>query len=461
MRQLTASFFYAACLICALGLIACSSDGSTPPYDPRASQLQDLSQLRHYLLLEAAYSDAQRALASQAISESEAGAGKWTAADFELQIARVVALADNGHSTVWSGPRSERMNRIPARLLLLADGVFVVRAKGPGVSVLGMRVDAIDGLASAEILRRLRIYRGGPDNLRDYDDVSLLESPQLLHAAGIAQSDHEVTLTVSDQDHARNLQLSALPRAPDEPRAQPLRFLAAQRVINEGAEWQSAFQNTPAPLWLEEPDLAFRLEPLAALRAVYLQLKVNTNAADGERIGPFLARARRSIAEGRPQNVILDMRFNGGGDYTKTAAFMSDLPNMVPPEGRIFVITHVATFSAGISSVGFVKQAAPRQVIIVGEPNGDRLIFYGEPRDLTLPNSGIGVSYATGLHDYLHGCRWFGPCYWVNWLYPISVPTTLEPDISAPLSFALIAAGRDPAIEAISLALQHPSRPEI
>jgi hypothetical protein len=267
MRQLTASFFYAACLICALGLIACSTDGSTPPYDPRASQLQDLSQLRHYLSLEAAYSDAQRALASQAISESEAGAGKWTAADFELQIARVVALADNGHSTVWRGPRSERMNRIPARLLLLADGVFVVRAKGPGVSVLGMRVDAIDGLESAEILRRLRNYRGGPDNLRDYDNVSLLESPQLLHAAGIAQSDHEVTLTVSDQDHARNLQLSAFPRAPDEPRAQPLRYLAAQRVINEGAEWQSAFQNTPAPLWLEEPDLAFRLEPLAALRA--------------------------------------------------------------------------------------------------------------------------------------------------------------------------------------------------
>ena len=244
--------------------------------------------------------------------------------------------------------------------------------------------------------------------------------------------------------------------APDEPRVQPLRYLAAQRVINEDAEWQSAFQNTRAPLWLQEPDLAFRLEPLAALRAVYLQLKVNTNAADGERIGAFLARARRSIAEDRPQNVILDMRFNGGGDYTKTAAFMSDLPKMIPAEGRIFVITHVATFSAGISSVGFVKQAAPRQVIIVGEPNGDRLIFYGEPRDLTLRNSGIGVSYATGLHDYLHGCRWFGPCYWVNWLYPISVPT-LDPDISAPLSFALIDAGHDPAMEAISLALQHPT----
>jgi hypothetical protein len=40
----------------------------------------------------------------------------------------------------------------------------------------------------------------------------------------------------------------------------------------------------------------------------------------------------------------------------------------------------------------------------------------------------------------------------VNWIFPISVPT-LEPDLAAPLSFASVAAGRDPAMEAISLAL--------
>jgi hypothetical protein len=147
------------------------------------------------------------------------------------------------------------------------------------------------------------------------------------------------------------------------------------------------------------------------------------------------------------------MRFDGGGDYTKTAAFMSMLPTMIPDPGKVFVITHTTTFSAGISSVGFVKQASQQRVAIVGEPSGDRLVFYGEPRDLVLPNSGIGMSYATGLHDYLHGCRWFGPCYWVNWFYPIAV-STLEPQLVAPLSFELVASGRDPAMEAISIALQ-------
>jgi hypothetical protein len=418
----------------------------------RASQLQDLSVLRRFLTLDAAYSDQQRARASQAISESEAGAGTWTAADFELHVARVVALADNGHSTVWTAARSGRMNRLPMRLLLLSDGLFVVRAKGPGVPALGMRVDAVDSIATADVLRRLRVYRGGPDNLRDHDNVSLLESPQLLHAAGIARSEHEVTLTVSGQGEARNLVLAALAPAPGEPRLQRLRHLSAERLSNENVEWQSAFQNQSAPLWLQQPDQAFRLVPLPALAAVYLQLKTNMDAEDGERIGAFLAQARRTIAEARPQNVILDMRFNGGGDYTKTAGFMADLPKTIPAEGRVFVITDAATFSAGISSVGFVKQSRPRQVTIVGEPIGDRLIFYGEPRDLTLPNSGIGMSYSTGLHDYRHGCRWFGPCYWVNWIFPIAVPS-LDPELAAPLSFAAAAAGRDPAMEAISLAL--------
>jgi hypothetical protein len=441
-------------LVCALSVVLSPAAGeSIPPSDARAAQLQDLAQLRRYIALDAAYSSAQRALALQVIGAAESGAGKWTAADFELRVARVVALADNGHSTVWSDPRSNRMNRVPIRLVLLAEGVFVARAKGPGVPALGMRIDAIDNITTADILRRLRVYRGGPDNLRNQDNLSLLESPQLLHAAGIALSEQELTLAVSAQGHTKSLALSALPPDPHEGAVHRLRYLSAQRTGQENADWQSAFQKQSAPLWLQQPDQVFRLEPLPALAAVYLQLKSNMDAEDGQRIGAFLAQARRSIAAMRPQNVIVDLRFDGGGDYTKTQSFMSDLPMMIPPKGRVFVITHATTFSAGISSVGFLKQSAPRQVIIVGEPVGDRLVFYGEPRKFTLPNSEIGMSYATGLHDYLHGCHWFGPCYWVNWLFPISVPT-LEPELTAPLSFALIAAGRDPAMEAIATALK-------
>ena len=446
MRALAAS----ACL---MTLLSCKPQAPTLPPGARAAQLQDLAKLRRYVTLDASYSAVQRELAMQAIRGCEEHAGKWTPAEFEMQVARVVALADNGHSRVWSRSRSNRMNHLPVRLFLFSDGVFVIAAKEAGLPALGRRVDAIEGFPAGDVLRKLRIYRGGRDNLRDYDDLSLLESPELLHAAGIAQSSQEVTLTVSGEDHSSNIRLFAQSPFAAEPDVQRLRYLTAQRVAGEDAAWESAFQDTPTPVWLREPDVAFRFVPMPSLRAVFLQMKTNTDADDGEKITPFLAQARQSIAELRPQNLILDMRFNGGGDYTKTVAFMSELPTMVPGNGQIFVITDVATFSAAISSIGFAKQAAPQKVIIVGEPSGDRLIFYGEPRKFTLPNSGIELSYSTGLHDYLHGCHWFGHCYLMDWLYTISVPT-LEPAISTPLSFAVAKAGRDPAMDAITQMLE-------
>jgi hypothetical protein len=257
MRQPTSLRLRALCLVFGLSLAACSKEPSSPSLDARTAQLQDLSQLRRYVALDAAYTDAERALALKSVAASEAGAGKWSAADFELQVERVVALADNGHSTVWRGDRAGRMNRIPARLLLFADGVFIVRARGSATDVLGARVYAVDGIPIAEVIRRLRVYRGGPNNLRDYDDVGMLESPQLLHAAGITESESELTLSVTSHDKAGDIKFAALPPASGGTRAQPLRNLAALPEVGESPGWRSAFQNSPLPLWLQEPRRLF------------------------------------------------------------------------------------------------------------------------------------------------------------------------------------------------------------
>jgi hypothetical protein len=72
---------------------------------------------------------------------------------------------------------------------------------------------------------------------------------------------------------------------------------------------------------------------------------------------------------------------------------------------------------------------------------------------MTLPNSGITIRFATGLHDYKNGCQWFGPCFWMNWVYSVAVDS-LDPDIRAPLDGQALAEGRDPALEAVAAALR-------
>jgi hypothetical protein len=144
------------------------------------------------------------------------------------------------------------------------------------------------------------------------------------------------------------------------------------------------------------------------------------------------------------------MRLNGGGDLNTTRDFMKRLPTLV--RGRIFVLTSPWTFSAAISSVGYLKQADPKRVAIVGEPVGDRLEFWSEGSVVLLNRLDIAVLYATERHDYRTGCRPYRDCHASVVRNPISVPS-LAPDIAAPLTLEAYRAGRDPGMEAIAAAL--------
>jgi hypothetical protein len=142
---------------------------------------------------------------------------------------------------------------------------------------------------------------------------------------------------------------------------------------------------------------------------------------------------------------------NGGGDLNTTRDFMESLPSLVP--GRIFALTSPWTFSAAISSIGYLEQTAPDRVTIVGEGVGDRLNFFSEGDIVTLPNSQAMLLNATERHDYQTGCRGFSDCHGPVRRNPISTPT-LAPDIAAPWTIDAYRAGRDPAMEAVATALR-------
>jgi hypothetical protein len=166
--------------------------------------------------------------------------------------------------------------------------------------------------------------------------------------------------------------------------------------------------------------------------------------AGGEKIAPFLAATTAALRAHPPCAVILDLRGNGGGDYTKVWRFAHALPRLLAPAGRIFILTDGLTFSAAITTAAFVKDAAGNRVTIIGEPVGDRLSFFSEGGQACLPNLKACVYYQTAKHDYAHACNDWRQCFWLNWLYPVRV-ASLQPDIFVPLRFEAWDAGRDAA----------------
>ena len=143
----------------------------------------------------------------------------------------------------------------------------------------------------------------------------------------------------------------------------------------------------------------------------------------------------------------LDLRGNGGGNYTHTWGFAHALPGLVAPGGHISVLTDSLTFSAAITTAAFIKEAGGDRVSIIGEPVGDRLAFFSEGSKGCLPHLKACVFFQRGKHDYAHACTDWRQCFWLNWIYPVRV-RTLQPDVLVPLRFEDWDAGRDAAYQA-------------
>jgi len=219
---------------------------------------------------------------------------------------------------------------------------------------------------------------------------------------------------------------------------------------DEQGKWRALLAASQAPWSLSEPDVSFRWRPAPEIDGMVVELR-QTVSSPGNAIEAFLTEMMQRIAMERPRNFVIDMRVNGGGNLNTTRDFMKRLPELVP--GRIFALTSPWTFSAAISSIGYLEQTAPDRVTIVGEEVGDRLVFWAEGRPVTLPNSGLVISIATQRHDYMNGCRAISDCHQPVVANPIAV-SSLAPDIVAPWTIDAYRSGRDPGMEAVVASLR-------
>jgi hypothetical protein len=146
------------------------------------------------------------------------------------------------------------------------------------------------------------------------------------------------------------------------------------------------------------------------------------------------------------RRIVLDLRYNGGGEYPAVYLALRALVASLAADGRLAILTNDATFSGAIITTALVKHFAGPRALIVGEPAGDRLTFYAEGSDMVLPNSKIHVHTATAYHDWAHGCRSL-KCYWPNFWYDVAVGS-IEPDVRVPWDFADYRRGVDPVLRA-------------
>jgi hypothetical protein len=425
---------------------------ATVTIDTSASaRIADIVAFReNFMAVDHAYSPTARAEAQRRLTALKNNAGAVSQAYFELELSRIVALADNGHTAAFPWPRAARYNRVPLRLAAFGEDFYVVRAPTQNADLLGARLTAIDGLDIAQLRAASRSLMGGVNGWRDRFANYLFESPEQLHALDLTRDAAVATYTfqnASGQSIERRLEGAAVDAA--HASANPGRFLYPQTIDGE-SEWRALMPASSAPWSMQDPETRFRWRNAPEIDGIVIELRQNNDAAD-ETIAQALTRFDRAIADNHPRNLVLDMRMNSGGDLNTTRDFVQSLPARIP--GRIFVLTSPWTFSAAISTIGYLKQAAPDRVTIVGEQVGDRLQFFAEGAPETLPNSHLMVLAARERHDYVNGCEGFTDCHGNVVRNPIRVPN-LDVQIAAPWTSEAYAAGIDPGMAAVTAALR-------
>lgn len=396
---------------------------------------EDVAAVRNYVARNRAYTPVSRAEAIRRIALLPGLTGD--PARFELEVAHIAALSDNGHSALLPPQWASRYKRSPVRLGLFADGLYVVGAPPDRRALLGRQVLRVNGHDWRQIRVAYARYQGGEPGFRDQFVTLFMELPALLAAAGFGMDPDIVEYSLASRRRGRPEEV--LVAAVLTPYRGETAFTGAPMLIEAVAMMPPAAR----PLYLRDPEQSFRLAFVPEIDAAFIQLK----QTGGLHIDAFLANVLAELRARRPRNIVVDLRFNMGGNLNITRAFMQALPALARG-GRIYAVTSGRTFSAAISSLGYLRQAAGDRLVIVGEPIGDRLEFWAEGDIMRLPGFDGLMLYATERHNYMTGCP-EADCHASIRDHPIRV-AGLQPDIPAPLRYADFRAGRDPAMEAIA-----------
>lgn len=431
-------------IVAASCLVACFNGSAATSDDVKERQLQDLNVARSdYVLASKAFSDDSRARALSLIDTARTRAGAMSDAEFTLTLASVAAQADNAHDELHvngklTGPR------LPIRLAWIGDELVVVLSAANVPELAGARVLRLAGKDVKELDGIARNYIGGPASFVRNNSTWLWESPALMAALGFKINNGAVQASFKLRDgQIVDRLLNPLDSTLVPPGSVPELLRNARTAPGSGSAWNTALLGAPIPMSMKEPHRLFRAIPMQAYDALYIQFRANIDRDNGRELGKFAGDTAALAVKLQPRFIIIDQRFNGGGNSDLTQELMKVLAGAA--REKVYILTSEHTFSAGIVSSAIAKQAAGSKARVVGAPVGDRLRWWSENPSRCLPNSGHCFRPSYGLWDLRKGCGSQDGCF--GDAYGVRV-TGLDPDIAAPLTAADWLAGYDAALMA-------------
>ncbi|HEX8737447.1 MAG TPA: tetratricopeptide repeat protein [Pyrinomonadaceae bacterium] len=351
-----------------------------------------------------------------------------TDAQIAVEMMRLMRGVGDGHSGLL-GPttaRREWMETLPVLFYMFEEGLYITAADPKHKDLLGAQVIKFGGKTVDEVVSAVQ-SASSEDNkiwIKQIAPYRLRHLP-LLHAAGAISDASKVELVLRGMDgKERAVTLTADLTQPNIWNVKP-----------NPPEWVNLPQTlgSPVPLYLKNPSARYWFEYLPDKKIVYFQFNSVRND-EKENLAAFAERLFKFINETDAEKLVVDMRWNNGGNTSLLAPLVQGLikNEKINRRGKLFVIIGRRTFSAAQNAATFFERYT--NAVFVGEPTGSSPNFVGEEDPFVLPYSKI-------MANVSH-------LYWQS-AFPQDNRTWVAPQIYVPPTFEAYKSNRDAALEAI------------
>jgi hypothetical protein len=422
----------------------------------RDAVIQDLTYFRDvWAVKEKAYTPETRAAMLRFVDARIAAAQPMERWELALVFAEAQAMSGNDH-TDGSYPFAEGLfHTLPISFWDFPEGFVVTRAHPEFRRLLGARIVSIGGVPAADAARRVSKYISGIAQRRKYMAPAWLTRLEVLRSVGLAGDTSAFAFVLAD-GRKETVSLGASPTPDPAGHSEGWR---ASMVPGKGPNpWPHVLDAVPeVPAFAAPPDeLTSRTlfgGRVLVVRSTSLAPYTDNPAAV---VGKAYDVMDEVVKSGRiPRDVVVDLRYNGGGNFLNIVGFAKELTGLVGEDGRVWVITGRTTNSAAIVFTALLKAYGRGRTRIVGEEASDALTFWSEGGRLEAPASKLRLQYTDGYHDWARGCTDLARCYWPVVFHGVAVGT-IAPDIPVETTFAEYAAGKDPALDRILAAIVNP-----
>ncbi len=324
--------------------------------------------------------------------------------EVEVGLMRLARMVGDAHTnvrpsyTLW-----DTREVTPVRFYLFGEGLFLTSAAPEYGDLVGAQVLRIGDRSVDETIEALAdVISRDNEMWIKFEAPALISYPQILNGLGLIPDPAALPITVRDVRGVTRTATLSVRQGPGQ------------------RDSISVWKQRPLQLYLRDRDSNYWYDSIF-------------NDSD-ESIEDFTSRLFRFIDESDAERLVIDMRWNGGGNLFLNKTLIHSLirSRQIDRTGHLFVIIGRNTFSAAMH--GAAQIALHTEAMFVGEPTGSPPNFVGETVFVSLPYRNMFASISN--------------LYWQG-THAADFRSWIAPTLYAPPSFQSLRQHRDPAMDAI------------